>query len=119
MQVMKQKLSGAVKEKNQLQAASRNLDLKLNRALAEIDKLKGRVKNQRTQVKSSGDASRKDYLKLQDEHRRVLQHNKELVVAFKKQMKLIDVLKRQKLHMEAAKMLSFTEGEFAKSINFK
>lgn len=119
LQVAKRDLNQVSKEKAVLQTTSKNLDLKLNRALADIDKLKGRVKNQRTQVKSTGDTSRKELIKAKTDLRRVQQHNKELIIAFKKQMKLIDVLKRQKMHMEAAKMLSFTEEEFAKSINFK
>lgn len=42
----------------------------------------------------------------------------DLISGFKAQLKLIDVLKRQKLHLEAAKMLSFSEEEFSKALEW-
>ena len=43
---------------------------------------------------------------------------KELLDAFKAQLKLIDILKRQRTHIEAAKVLGFAEEEFVKALEW-
>ena len=59
---------------------------------------------------------RRDMEKLVDDNRKLEKQRNELLQAFKKQMKLIDVLKRQKMHIESAKLLAFTEDEFVKTL---
>lgn len=51
------------------------------------------------------------------ENKRLEQQKHELVSAFKKAMKLVDVLKRQKLHLEAACLLDVAGKELVQAMD--
>lgn len=89
--------------------------MRLNRALEELEKVKAQLQEEK---RSSGQAmvAKDEYDQLVRENKKLDKQKGELLAAFKKQMKLIDLLKRQRIHMEAAKMLSFTEEEFSKTL---
>ncbi|KAJ8576410.1 hypothetical protein ON010_g2802 [Phytophthora cinnamomi] len=117
----------------------RSKDIRLNRALEEIEKVKAQLqeeqKNHGEQMVAKADYDQviRDNKKLDKQKVKAITlvpvsffaildsllvscKQGELLAAFKKQMKLIDLLKRQRIHMEAAKMLSFTEAEFSKTL---
>ena len=52
------------------------------------------------------------------ENRKLEKQKSDLIQGFRKQARLIDILKRQKMHLEAAKMLQFTEEEFVKALEW-
>jgi hypothetical protein len=95
---------------------ARDREAKLARALEEVERYRGRLRDAQGAGREGGDQARRDAERLTAENKRLERQKSELVAAFKKQQRLIDVLKRQKLHIEAAKLLSFTEEEFSKAV---
>ena len=91
-------------------------DVRMNRALEELEKYKGLLKERKAQEKDKEDNVKGELERAVRENRKLEKQKTELIAAFRKQMKLIDVLKRQKLHVEAARMLSFTEEEFTQAL---
>ena len=77
------------------------------------------MKAQRSNVDDRSDDMKKQNDKLIQENKKLERQRNEILQAFKKQMKLIDILKRQKTHLEAAKMLNFTEEEFIKALDLQ
>lgn len=90
----------------------------MKRALETVSKLKTQVTELQTvsQGDTAGDRSKIDAA---ENRVRLLERQRaDLISAFKKQMKLIDVLKRQKVHVEAARLLAFTEDEFVRTLDW-
>jgi len=94
------------------EADSTAKDTRLNRLMEENEKNKLLLREAGHQSKDQEKTDRREVERLQGEVRKIERQRAELVGAFKKQMRLIEVLKRQRAHMEAAKVLSFTEEEF-------
>mmetsp|Transcript_4186 Transcript_4186/g.7101 ORF Transcript_4186/g.7101 Transcript_4186/m.7101 type:complete len:114 (-) Transcript_4186:25-366(-) len=89
-------------------------DSKLNRATEELEKMRMQLREAKATELGRNEGQRRDMEKLVEDNRKLERQRNELLQAFKKQMKLIDILKRQKLHIESAKLLAFTEEEFVK-----
>lgn len=92
-------------------------DIRLNRALEEIERYKTMLKQKESARQETAGSDQIQIERLRDENKKLERQKTELLAAFRKQLKLIDVLKRQKMHIEAAKMLSFSEEEFAQIID--
>ncbi|XP_053784428.1 testis-expressed protein 9 isoform X2 [Desmodus rotundus] len=130
LHVMQQELDNVVCECNkkelenkrrlQKQAVSSQsaTEVRLNRALEEAEKYKLELSKLRQNNKDIANEDHKKIEALKLENRKLEKQKGELMIGFKKQLKLIDVLKRQKMHIEAARMLSFTEEEFMKALEW-
>jgi hypothetical protein len=92
-------------------------DVRLNRALEELARLKEQLRSgKQRQGEQSTEGQQR--IRAQEKEIRLLERQRtELLAAFKKQAKLINVLKQQKMHIEAAKLLSFTEEEFMRTLD--
>ena len=69
--------------------------------------------------KHSSGTSDENVARLRGEVRSLESQRAELLNVVKKQNRLIDVLRRQKMHLEAAKMLQITEDEFRRALQMQ
>ena len=106
------------REQKKSQLDQQQLELRLNRALEEIEKLKSQLSKASATTKDSGEQDKKRHEHMTLEIKRLHKQKQELVQAFKKQLKLIDILKKQKMHLEAARMLQFTEEDFINALEW-
>jgi hypothetical protein len=118
---LRREVHSSAKARKDLEIEMQKKDTRLNRLAQEME----RVKEQAARSKSGGagggggagsEEQQKEVATLRLTNKKLLQQRGDLLAGFKKQQKLIEILKKQKLHMELAKMLQFTEEEFAKCL---
>ncbi|KAJ3368400.1 Golgin sub A member 2 [Allomyces arbusculus] len=117
-QIVQLKRELAAKEKAAKATDVDARDAKLNRALEDADRLRAQLARAETDRRDQVDKVQRAHDRVVAELKRVEKQKSELMVGFKKQAALIDVLRKQKLHLEAVKLLSFTEDEFAKVLDW-
>ena len=81
-----------------------------------MDKLKIQNKGEKiSKIEKTSDSKKSNDLLLQENKLLEKQRN-ELLQGVKKQLKLIDILKRQRTHLEAAQLFHYTQNEFLKTL---
>lgn len=93
-------------------------EVRLNRALEEVEKLRRAKKESGASKEGASAELRAKCDSLIKANKLLTSQKDELLAAFKKQIQLIDILKRQKLHIEAARVLKFSEDEFLKALEW-
>ncbi|XP_007443835.3 testis-expressed protein 9, partial [Python bivittatus] len=118
LSLLEKELENLKRAQKQAAATQSTTDIRLNRALEEAEKYKMELNKLKQSNKDVVNQEHKKLEELKIENKRLEKQKEELVAGFKKQLKLIDILKRQKMHIESAKMLSFTEEEFVKALEW-
>ncbi|XP_067004436.1 testis-expressed protein 9 isoform X2 [Anabrus simplex] len=115
---LKKELESLKKEMKQTTQTYGNNEIRLNRALEEVEKLKSALKHAKLEEKELRESTRKKNEEFTANIKRLEKQKLELVTAFKKQLQLVDNLKKQKAHLEASRVVQFTEEEFLKLLEW-
>ncbi|KAI8924873.1 hypothetical protein BC831DRAFT_463544 [Entophlyctis helioformis] len=114
----KKEMDDLVRQTKQAENDASARDLRLNRALEEVEKYKTAIAKKDGDARDKLDVAKRAADTLFAENKKLQRQKSELLAAFKKQAQLVSVLKRQKMHVEAVKLLQFTEDEFVRALNW-
>ncbi|CAK73706.1 unnamed protein product (macronuclear) [Paramecium tetraurelia] len=104
------------KNSRNLQNELQKKDQKQIKLLEELTQVK--IQQQEVKQIESNDDLQKLLDKLLADNKRLLKQRQEVVAVFKKQAKIIEILKKQKLHLQTSTSLDLTEQDFAKIVDF-
>ncbi|XP_044738919.1 testis-expressed protein 9 [Chrysoperla carnea] len=115
---LRKEIDGLKKDLRSQGSMTSSSEVRLNRALEEIERLKYNIKENKMELKEARESNGKELQELRIKNKRLENQKADLSNAVKKQSLLIDNLKRQKLHLEASKLLNITEEEFLKILDW-
>ena len=113
---MSRELERVIRERRSTDDAKRASDARLSRAVEDAEKYRRKLADLESNRRDADRGSRAELDALRAEVKKLERQRGELVAAFKKQLKLVDVLKRQRVHLEAATAVGFTEREFLNAV---
>jgi hypothetical protein len=122
---LERELAAAKKRTTEQEQETKTKDAKLNRALAELERTKEMAAKTRGGGGgvgaggggAGGDEQARELAALKAANKKLLSQRADLLTGFRRQARLVELLRKQKLHVEMAKMLQFAEDEFARSID--
>jgi chromosome segregation ATPase len=97
---------------NSFRSEVKGQDVKLVKALEEVERLRTTLVKERATHKQEAAHTQAALHRLQGQVKRMEKEREEIRTAFHKQAQLIQVLKKQKAHLQAAQLVVFTEKEF-------
>ncbi|KAK9738900.1 hypothetical protein QE152_g9479 [Popillia japonica] len=114
------------KENEQLQKDLKNelfnvstAEKKLKKITEEYEKQRATLKNAKQEEKDLRESHRKQINEMSNIIKKIEKHKMELLNGFKKQMLLIDNLKKQKAHIECFKLTEKADADFMKILDWK
>lgn len=102
-------------------ADQKSRQLRLERALSQVSKYEKALeaaKLSKSSIDADHSGTNKERRELQSLVHRLETQRRELVFAIKKQQAYIGILKRQKIHADASKLLDLTEEKFIKAVGW-
>ena len=120
---VEQQLRAALREREHLEKSFKQTDsaagvkdVRLNRALEDVERYKKLLQDTKASHADLTEQGRKQLDAAVAEKKKLAKQKTELITAFRNQLKLIDVLKRQVIHLQAAKLLDISEKDFTRAL---
>ena len=118
-QSLRKELSGLKSIVKESEEKCRANEVRLNRALASVEKLKVVVAHEKIEKHEPDSKLKAELDQTLKQLKNTEKQRNNLSSCVKEQMKLVEVLKRQKIHVEASKLLDITEKEFLKVLDWE